>query len=82
LALFLQDNQNLLANADQFPEEPVGWDKAQFLYEIETNGLLSMHALHKHAVKDWFLMVELAKTLTFFKQLDLDDQVLTINKLA
>jgi hypothetical protein len=34
-----------------------------------------MHALHKQAVKDWFLMVELAKTLAFFKQLNLDDQV-------
>jgi hypothetical protein len=76
LALILQDNQNLLAKADQFPVEPFGWDKAQFLYQIETNGLLSMHALHIHAVKDWFLIVELAKTLPFFKQLNLDDQVL------
>jgi hypothetical protein len=75
LAGLLQDNYNLLSNADQFPEEPFGWDKAQFLQEIDTNGLLSMHALHKHAVNDWFIMVELAKTLAFFKQLDLDDQV-------
>jgi hypothetical protein len=65
-----------LANADQFPEESAGWDKAQFLHEIETNGLLSMHALHKQAVKDWFLIIELTKKLAFFQQLNLDDQVL------
>jgi hypothetical protein len=77
LAGLLQDNENLLGNADQFPEESVGWDKSQLMYEIDTNGLLSMHTLHKQTVKDWFLMVELAKTLAFFKQLHLDDQVFT-----
>jgi hypothetical protein len=75
LAGLLQDNENLLGNADHFPEEPFGWDKAELLHEIETNGLLSMNAIHKQTVKDWFLMVELAKTLSFFKQLNLDDQV-------
>jgi hypothetical protein len=75
LALILQDNQNLLPKANQFPVEPIGWDKAQLLHEIDTHGLFSMHVLHKQAVKDWFLMIELTKTLAFFKQLNLDDHV-------
>jgi hypothetical protein len=71
----LQDKHNLLGNANQFPEEPVGWNKAQFIHDVETNGLFSMHELNIQSVKDWFLMVELAKTFPFIKELSLNDQV-------
>jgi hypothetical protein len=75
LAGFLQDNYNLLANADQFPDEPIGWDKAHFINELETNGLFSMHALNISYVKDWFIVLELAKTFPFIKNLEPNDQV-------
>jgi hypothetical protein len=66
----------LLANTDQFPDEPVGYcDKAKFINEVETNGIFSMHAITIHFVKDWFVLVELAKALPFFKSLCLNDQV-------
>jgi hypothetical protein len=70
----LQDNHNLLGNANQFPEEPFGWDKAQFIEEVEANGLFSFHAMI-HYVKDWFIVVEFTKTLPFFKELSISDQV-------
>jgi hypothetical protein len=75
LALLLQDNYNLLANADQFVEIQFCCDKAQFLHDMETNGPFSMHALNVQIVKDRFIMVEFAKTLAFFNQLNLEDQV-------
>jgi hypothetical protein len=76
LAGLLQDNYNLLSNADQFPEEPFDcWDKAQLLYEVETNGLFSMHALNIQIVKDWFQVIELTKTFLFIKNLKPNDQV-------
>jgi hypothetical protein len=76
LAEFLRDNYNLLANADQFHEESFGgWDKARFITEIETNGLFSLHALNIQYIKDWFLIVELAKAFPFFRELELKDQV-------
>jgi hypothetical protein len=79
LAELLQDKRNLLGNANQFPEEPVGWNKAQFIEEVETNGIFSMHQLNIQCVKDWFLMVELAKTFPFIKELCLNDQVCPVN---
>jgi hypothetical protein len=76
LAGFLRDNYNLLANADQFHEESFGvWDKAQFINELETNGLFSLHALNIQYIKDWFLLVELVKAFPFFRELELKDQV-------
>jgi hypothetical protein len=75
MAGLLQDKHNLLGNANQFPEEPVGWDKAQFIHDVETNGLFSMHELSVQSVKDWFIIVELAKTFPFIKELCLNDQV-------
>jgi hypothetical protein len=76
LADLLQDNYNLLANAEQFPEESFGgWDKAQFIEELETNGLFSLHALSLQCIKDWFLLVELSKTFSFIKKLEPNDQV-------
>jgi hypothetical protein len=76
LAGFLKDNYNLLANADQFHEESFDcWDKAQFIKELETNGLFSLHSVSIHTVNDWFTVVELAKALPFFKSLCLNDQV-------
>jgi hypothetical protein len=75
LAELLQDKHNLLGNADQFPEELFAWDKAQFIEEVEKNGMFSMHEVNIHYVKDWFLMVELAKTFPFLKELDINDQV-------
>jgi hypothetical protein len=64
-----------LSKADLFPDEPIGWNKAQFLHEVETNGMFSMHAMTVHVINDLFLTAEMAKTLTFFKQLDMNDQV-------
>jgi hypothetical protein len=79
LAGLLQDKYNLLSNADQFPEEPFGyWDKAQFINELETNGLFSMHALNIQYVKDLFQVAELAKSFAFFGELCLDDQVILL----
>jgi hypothetical protein len=76
LAGLLQDNYNLLSNADQFPEESTGcWNKAEFINELETNGLFSMNALNIQYVKDWFQVAELAKSFAFIKELCLDDQV-------
>jgi hypothetical protein len=76
LAGLLQDNYNLLSNADQFPEEPIGyWDKAQFIEDVETNGLFSLHALNIQYIKDFFIVLELAKAFPFFKELELKDQV-------
>jgi hypothetical protein len=75
VAGLLQDNYNLLANADQFFEEPIGWDKARFVNEVETNGLFSLHALNIQYIKDWFIVLELAKAFPLFKELELKDQV-------
>jgi hypothetical protein len=76
LAGLLQDNYNLLSNADQFPEEPFGCcNKAQFLYEVEINGLFSLNVVNIQYIKEWFLVVELAKTFSFIKKLTPNDQV-------
>jgi hypothetical protein len=75
LAGLLNDNYNLLEDANQFHQEHDGWDKAQFIAELETNGLFSMHALNIQHTKDWFLIIELAKTFSFFRELELNDQV-------
>jgi hypothetical protein len=74
LSGLLQDKYNLLANADQFPEEPIGWDKAQLIRDMDMNGLFSLNAITVHPVNDLFLTVEMAKTIPFFSQLDLNDQ--------
>jgi hypothetical protein len=76
LAGLLEDNYNMLANVDEFPEEPFGgWDKAKFIEEVETNGLFSLHALNLQFLKDWFLLVELVKAFPFIKNLEPNDQV-------
>jgi hypothetical protein len=76
LAGLLQDNYNLLGNAKQFPEESFScWDKVQFLYDVETNGLFSLHALNIQYITDWFIMLELAKAFPSIKELELNDQV-------
>jgi hypothetical protein len=81
LAALLQDSDNLLmTNANrQFLEKSTvdegGWDKAQFVAEVDTYGLFSKHAVNVHAVNDWFIGVELAKAFPFFRELCLDDQV-------
>jgi hypothetical protein len=76
LAGLLDDKHNLLGNAAQFPEELFScWNKAQFIEDVENNGMFSMHELNVQFVKDWFIMVELAKTFPFIKELSLNDQV-------
>jgi hypothetical protein len=76
LAELLQDNYNLLGNANQFPEEPFGgWNKAKFIEDVENNGIWSMHEFGVQCVKDWFIMVELAKAFPFIKDLSINDQV-------
>jgi hypothetical protein len=76
LSGLLQDKYNLLANAHQFPEEPIGWDKAQLIHEMDTNGLFSLNVMTVHAITQSFLNVEMAKMLPFFSQLDLNDQAI------
>jgi DNA polymerase III delta subunit len=51
------------------------FNKADIINEIETKGLFFSQKLMRLTEKDWFLTVEIARAMPFFKSLDINDKV-------
>jgi len=52
------------------------FNKSQIISEIENKGLFYSQKLTRMAERDWLLVVEIARTMPFFKKLEMDDKVI------